>query len=241
MYQNSVGELLRYGSPDRLAQSSFLGRLLVRGIVSAAEAYFRAVLSSCIELCPIAQSIASKKTINLGGLLWHGHVGFSRSAFEHASFTSKEELVRACREYLGISLDDSTFKSLLDQYEIVCQFRHGIVHGDGLLPGRNAVQLNIKRYRRPVRIVIGFKQIQDVAAVVNTLVMTFNRQLFGEMCKRWAIEWRQRDDWEPALEKSSFTAIWRIFCCTEENNRRKGRTRITKTNCLNAVKAFYNI
>jgi hypothetical protein len=101
MYRRSIGQILQYGTQARLAESDFVGRLLIFGIVSAAEAYFRAILSSCIELCPVAQSIASKKMISLGGLLWHGQPGFSRSAFEHTSFTSKEELTKVCREYLG--------------------------------------------------------------------------------------------------------------------------------------------
>lgn len=241
MYQRSAADILRYGTPRRLQESDFLGRLLVIGIVSAAEAYFRAVMSSCIELCPVAQSTASKKAINLGGLLWHGQAGFSRSAFEHASFTSKDALVKSCKDFLGVQLDDRVFKYLLDQYEIVCHLRHGIVHGDGLLPGTNAVQLDIKKYRSPVCIIVRYEQIQDVAAVVNTLVMTFNRNLFAEMCKRWAIDWRQRADWEPARERKAFNAIWSIFHCREENKRRKGRTSITSRNCMELIRKNFNI
>ena len=37
MYQRSVGDILRYGTQERLRESDFLGRLLVIGIVSAAE------------------------------------------------------------------------------------------------------------------------------------------------------------------------------------------------------------
>jgi hypothetical protein len=241
MYQRSITQILRYGTRERLLESDFLGRLLVIGIVSATEAYFRAILSSCIEICPVAQSIASEKTINLGGLLWHGRAGFSRSAFEHATFTSKDELTRACKQYLGIELDKRIFGELLDQFEIVCQLRHGIVHGDGLLPGRNAVQLDIKRYKKPVRITVGYGRLQAVAAVVSTLVMTLNRQIFLDMCKRWAVDWRRRADWEPQSEKRSFGVIWNIFYCKEEAMRKRGRTTITKSDCLSAIRALYNI
>lgn len=241
MYQYSIAQILHYGTPKRLSESEFLGRFLVIGIVSAAEAYFRGVLSSCIEICPIAQSTASERTINLGGLLWHGQVGFSRSAFDHTSFASTRELTQTLKNYLGIGLDDRTFKDLLDQFETVCHLRHGIVHSDGLLPGRNAVQLDIQRYRKPVRITIGYEQLQAVAAVVNTLVMTLNRHLFQEMCKRWAIDWRRRADWEPSSEARNSGFIWNIFYCKIESKRRSGRAKITKSNCLGAVKALYNV
>jgi hypothetical protein len=241
MYYRSIREILRYGTPERLLDSDFLGRLLVIGIVSAAEAYFRAILSACIELCPLARSAASKRTINLGGLLWHGQSGFSRSVFEHASLASKDELTRACRDFIGINLDDKIFKSLLDQFEIVCQLRHGIAHADGLLAGRNAVQLDIKRFRKPVRIVLRYEQLQDVAAVVNTLVMTLNRHLFSIICHRWGFEWRKREDWEPSLERAKFRLIWNIFHCVDETKSRSGRSKVNKANCLKAVKALYNI
>jgi hypothetical protein len=173
--------------------------------------HFRATLSACIELCPVAQAGAAAKVINLGGLLWHGKKGFSRSAFEHASFTSREELVKACKDFLSIKLNDTKFKALLDQYERVCHLRHGIVHGDGLLPGRNAVQLDVPRYSKPVRIVVRYGQLQEIAAVINTLVMTLNRELFAIMCERWAIAWRTRADWDPALEGPLFNRIWATF------------------------------
>lgn len=241
MYRQGVSVILSYGTERKLKSQDFLGRLLILGLVSAAEGYFRSVLASCIELCPVAQSAASGKTINLGGLLWHGKSGFSRSAFEHASFASKEELSKACKDFLGIKLSDATFKSLLDEFDIVCQLRHGIVHGDGILPGRNAVQLDIPRFSKPARITIRYRHLQEVAAVINTLVLTLNRELFVEMCKRWAIDWRKRADWDPALEGATFARIWSIFHSSDERQTRAGRSKITKARCMADVKAQYGI
>lgn len=240
-YRRSVSSILLYGTEARLQENDFIGRLLALGLVAATEAYFRAILSSCIELCPISQSGAAAKAINLGGLLWHGKEGFSRSAFEHASFTSREELVRACKDFLSIKLDDSKFKSLLDQYERVCHLRHGIVHGDGLLPGRNAVQLDIPRYSKPVRIVVRYAQLQEIAAVINTLVMTLNRELFSIICERWAITWRKRADWDSALEASLFNKIWAAFHSAESLPIRSGRSKITRGRCMAEVKAQFGI
>jgi hypothetical protein len=218
-----------------------MGGLLLLGLVSASEAYFRGVLSLCMMLCPICQSNAAKKTINLGGLLWHGHANYSRSAFEHYSFTSRDELRKACDGFLGFKLRDSEFKDPLDQFEEVCQLRHGIVHADGLLPGVNAVQLNMKRYIKPVRIHIGYAQIQDVAAVLDTLVVTFNRELFEEMCKRWAVDWRQRADWDPNKEQKLFGGLWKIFFSSEETKNRKGKSKLTQNACRQRVRSHFNL
>ncbi|MDP1619359.1 hypothetical protein [Phenylobacterium sp.] len=236
MYRAAIFRILNYGTAARLRGDPFLGRLLVLGVVSAAEAYFRAILSSCIEMCPLAQSGAAHKAINLGGLLWHGKEGFSRSAFEHASFTSRKELNAAFLDFLSMPLDDKVFKSLLEEYEIVCQLRHGIVHGDGLLPGKNAVQLDIPRYGRPVRITVNYAHLQDIASVVTTLVATVNRETFSKMCERWAIQWRKRADWDVSKETARFNAIWAVFHSTEELKTRRGRSQVTRARCLAAVK-----
>ncbi|NNM56492.1 hypothetical protein [Acidocella sp.] len=240
MFRRSIIQILQYGTEPRLEENGFIGRLLALGVVAAAEAYFRAVLSACIELCPVAQSGAASKQINLGGLLWHGKEGFSRSAFEHASFASGDELIRACKDYLSIKLEDSKFKILLNEYERVCLIRHGIVHADGLLPGRNAVQLDVPRYAKPVRIVIRYAQLQDIAAVINTLVLTLNRELFVKMCERWAINWRTRADWDPALERTTFRRLWTTFHSADEITA-SGRSKITNTKCMAEVKAQYGI
>jgi hypothetical protein len=140
-----------------------------------------------------------------------------------------------------MTLDDRVFKTLLEQFELVCHFRHSIVHGDGLLAGRNAISLDIPKFRDPVRIIIRYEQLQDIAAVLNTLVMTFNRHCFSEMCKRWAIDWRRRADWDPSRESETFAALWRLFHSAEERKRRTGRSGITKSNCFKAVKIMYNL
>lgn len=241
MYRRSIAQILAYATPQRLQESDFIGRLLTIGIVSSAEAYFRAVLSFCIEICPLARSNAARKPVNLGGLLWHGQVGFSRSAFEHASFASKAELVSITKEYIGFKMEDNVFLALLDQYEIVCQLRHGIVHGDGLLPGKNAVQLDIQRYDGPIRITIRYGELQDIASVVSTLVMTFNREIFALMCKRWAIDWRQRADWEPGLAHKLFGSMWKTFHSKEDWRLRRGRSRANRAECLARVEGQYNL
>ncbi|MBZ9674083.1 hypothetical protein [Mesorhizobium sp. ES1-3] len=241
MYRVSISQILTYSTPERLRDNDFIGRLLVIGIVSSAEAYFRAVLSFCIEICPLARSNAARKTVNLGGLLWHGQVGFSRSAFEHASFASKNELVSVTKEYIGFKMEDTVFLALLEQYEVVCQLRHGIVHGDGLLPGKNAVQLDIQRYDGPIRITIGYGELQDIASVVSTLVMTFNREIFVLMCKRWAIDWRQRADWEPRLAYKMFGYIWKTFHSKEDWRLRRGRSHMNRSACLAKVEGQYNL
>lgn len=236
-----IKEILDYGTVETLDTNRHVGRLLLLAVVAAAEAYFRAVLSASMELCPLSQAGASEKAINLGGLLWHGHQRFSHSAFDNSSFSSAQELRKATRDYVAFSLEESIFRVPLDEYDKVCQFRHGIVHGDGFLPGKNAVKLDIPRFARPVRITLGYSQLQDISAVVNTLIVLYNRQLFEEFCKRWAVQWRQRTDWSPTHEETIFSQIWSIFHSREEWKRRRGRSAVTKARCMSLVRTTYHI
>ncbi len=241
MYRSSISAILQYGTEERLRESLFLGRLLALGLVSAVEGYCRAVLSNCMEICPVSQAVSAEKMINLGGLLWHGKAGFSKSAFEHTSFSSKKELVTAFRDYIGFRLSPGVFESPLDEYDDVCQLRHGIVHGDGLLPGRNAVRLNIPRFEKPARIILRYRHLQEIASVVNTLVFSLNRELFEEMCKRWATDWRERADWNPALEDVSFSRLWEIFRSEKAPGNTSAPSEVVRANCMSETKTRFDL
>lgn len=233
--------LLTYGTEEKLQENKHLGGLLLLGAVSAAEAYFRSVLSLTLESCPISREHAAEKQINLGGVLWHGHSEFRRSAFEHLTFCSKEDITKAARQYLKFDLKDSSFKGPLEQYDLVCHLRHGIVHNAGILPGRNAVQIGAKNYKKPVRISVGFATLQKSIEAIDSLVLTFNRELFDEMCRRWAVEWRKRPDWAPAIEDKIFNNIWKIYFCRKLHGTRQGKSLITRAKCLSEVKDKYDL
>lgn len=241
VYLRRVRETLAYGNPAALNGNQFLGRLLALGIVAAAESYFREVLAGSMMLCPMAKSNASAKTVNLGSLLWHGHGSFSRSAFDNSSFSSSDGLRKATLDYVSYKMTDSAFATPLAEFEKVCNIRHSIVHADGILPGKNAVQLDIPPQKGPVKLVIGYNELQDIASIVTTLVATYNRELFSMMCQRWAIEWRKRNDWNPADADKLFHKVWEIFHSAEQNKVRKGRSKITRQSCLHAVKNQFGV
>lgn len=233
--------LLRYGNVDRLAENEHLGGLLLLGAVSAAEAYFRSILSAALEACPICRQVSAEKQINLGGALWHGHAEFRRSAFEHMSFSSKEELKKATRQFINFELKDARFKGPLDQFEMVCHLRHGLVHNGGTLPGRNAVQIEAKTYSKPVRINVSYGLLQKTVEAVDTLVLTLNRELFAEMCKRWAVDWRRRADWDPSNEDRAFRKLWSTFASNELVGPRTGRSPFSRSQCMSQVRDDYNL
>lgn len=239
-FKLAVRAILDYGTEERLEESQFLGRLLLLGLVSACEAYFRSILAASIELCPISQAAAATKNVNLGGLLWHGQSGYSRGAFENHSFASAKELSSAFKEYLNIALDDKVFGAIFEEYEKVCHIRHGVIHGDGVLPGKNAIFLGVPKGKNPVRIVVKFPQLQSVAAVVTTLVFTANRFVFGVLCRRWAIDWRRRSNWDPVDETGLFNKIMSSYR-SKVDWRGESVRRPSPAKCMALVKSRYGI
>jgi len=240
-YLNSQREILLLGSKEMLEAHNVLGRLLIVGLVSAVEAYVRAILSACLELCPVCRKHASKQNIPLGGVLWHGVSGFSRSAFEHNSFASRDELTSAFKKYLNLDLPDKRFGTVLSEFEQICQLRHGIVHGDGLLPGRNAVLLDIEKFEDPMRIVARFQELQDVAAVLNMTVLSLNRFLFPILCQRWAEDWRNRVDWKKSMSGRLFTQVWDLFHSTNWATTSGLDSNTLKAACKKQLIKKYNI
>ena len=136
-YVQYTRSLLRFGTPDHLGQNEHLGGLLLLGAVSAAEGYFRSIFSQVLEICPMSREASAEKQINLGGVLWHGYSEFRRSAFEHITFCSREDLKRHSRAYICFDLKDSYFKDPLSEFDKVCHLRHGLIHNGGILPGRS--------------------------------------------------------------------------------------------------------
>lgn len=240
-YVNSSREILNYGTQARLNEMHKLGGFLLLGLVSSAEGYFRSVLSATLDICPICKSTAAEKQINLGGVLWHGKEEFRRSAFEHMSFTSSKELTSASKSYLGFEMKGSVFNTILSDFDVICHLRHGLIHNAGILPGRNAVQIDIQSYSKPVEMRIDFGFLQNAAATIHSLVFTFNRTLFLEMCGRWAGPWRSRAGWNPLEERKKFFQIWNIFVCRLELQSRNGKTNITPSKCMEQIRRDYNL
>lgn len=179
--------------------------------------------------------------MQLGGVLWHGTSGYSRSVFEHFSFASAKELRKASKEFIGFDLKDAKFATPLEEFDRVCHIRHAVVHNGGVVPGKNALQLQIARSGGQQKLVIGYAQLQDIASVVATLVTTFNRELFFEMCRRWAVVWRARTDWDPTREDRLFSMVWANFHSREELVSRSGRTNITRKKCLEGVRDEFGL
>ena len=231
-----VTSILQVATPTFLAQHASLGALFMVGFVSTTENYFRDIFARIVATCPIAQSRASDEKISLGTVVWHKGDLPERGAFEHLSFTSAKSIQNAARAFLDYSWKDtSPSGAALIEFEKICELRHGIVHSGGILGGKNALRLDLRRTAANASIVVNFAELQESAAVCSTLVSAANQELFSEMVQRWALAWRKQASWDAKRANRRFGELWRLF--HSEADARLGLTAapMTQQQCRKQV------
>jgi len=242
-FYTSSRQLLAMCKEELLAEHPFLGSLLLVGLISCTENYFREIFAKIIRICPIAKTCAAEQSIQLGSVVWHGGVNFERGAFEHLSFASAETVKSSCKKFLNIEIKkDSSVALILEEYSKVCEMRHGIVHSNSVLAGKNAVKLGLTRTTdSDLKIKLGFREVQECASIMTTLVVSFNLELFRELSKRWAIDWRKGPTVRSDNEMEIFTTIWDIFFSTIDHGEGTTTHQISMDDCIREIKDEFRI
>jgi hypothetical protein len=224
--------LLSLGTPDLLARNESLGPLLLVGMVSRTENYFRDLFGRIIRICPIASAASADHVVKLGSVIWHGGVSAERGAFEHISFSGGDVIQSTAKKVLKYDLKASV---PLREFDKVCELRHGIVHASGMMAGINAVKLQVRRRQHPVRIQLGYSQVQECALICTALVTTLNSELFVEFCRRWAVDWRRLPAWDPLSANKLFRELWFTFISTIDSARGSIPTPMGMVKCRNRI------
>lgn len=235
-------DILRAADPAFLTDHPALGPLLLVGIVSATENYFRDIFAAVLSLCPVAQEAASAQSVQLGTVMWHGGHIPERGAFEHLSFAAADNIKNSCRKFLGHEIEKrGPTDAALQEFDRVCELRHGIVHAGGVLAGKNALKLQLKPTKPLGRCVTGFAELQECAAVCTTLVVAANRELFGALAERWALDWRKHRTWVQAEQHRRFRAIWDAFHSTIDAGAGLISGSVGVVKCRNLVKKQFRV
>lgn len=241
-FYKTKNELLRLGNPEAMENSKLLSELLVIGIMSATERYFRDIFSAFISICPVARETTSGQSIAISSVLWSKKYGLKKGLFENISFADKKTVINACKTFLGYEIQKKDLAyAMLDSYEKVCQIRHCIVHAGSHWVAKNAISLGINARENEIKVDISFDNLQECIAICTNLVICFNLDLFEIMCKRWAIDWRKRSEWTAKSTCKRFNDIWEIFYSKIDSELGSIDYILTKNKCMNQVKSTYNI
>jgi hypothetical protein len=222
-------------------QNHWVGALTSIAAVSSIENYYRQVFSQILKICVDSQKSAANNNINLGSVIWHPSNEIERGAFEHISLASAESINSTAKKFIGIDLKLNGLGTILDEFDKICELRHGIVHSGMVLAGKNGIKLKLQSSNDVTKIDIGFAEFQEVMSICNALVVDSNKLLFSEISKRWATTWRNTPGWDNSRSSLKFKNIWTTFYSCRDQRNGTISENMTWLRCRNQIMREFNI
>lgn len=165
-----------------------------------------------LTICPVAQAHSSDEKVQLGSLLWAEGPLQNRSAFEFHAFSSAESIRKAVQNFTCYQVrTNGTFALMLNEYDKLCELRHAVVHSGHIVAGKNALKLGLKRSANPLKVKLGYAELQAAGSVCTALVQAANAELFEALTVRWATAWRKLPSWTPGDEATLLRTIRAAF------------------------------
>jgi hypothetical protein len=195
-----VAHVITLGSTNALDDSQTLGRLLVLGLVTGCETYFRRSIVGILNLCPVAKESASSHLVPLGAVDYYAADEVPLALFDGKSLTGYREIQKATRDFTGIELPNRGSLTILgEQYSRIGHLRHAAVHAHGNLTLGNVRAIGVSAAGRSHEVQVTHVQLQAIAADCLSFVRAYNRTMFEELVQRWisrgVIRSRWSDDW----------------------------------------------
>lgn len=184
-YYSFAEHILTLGDAASLDASPTLGRLLLLGLVSGAEGYFRSVLAGVVRICPLSRASAAEQQLTLSALDYYGVDDVELALFDRASLASSKELRGWTKRLLGIEIGEATASGVaLAEYDRICHLRHASVHAQGVLGSGNVRELGLAAAGRHV-VELDFAALQQAGAVCHAAVRAYNLWVYETIVTRW--------------------------------------------------------
>lgn len=174
--------------PDNF--DAYLGQLVLLGAVAAVESYLRAMFRRCISLDAVCRGLAMKRDISYAAAVHLQPELLPEGLIERVSFTSQENIDRACRDLLGVVGEfPQSVKTVTADYARICHLRHCAVHRFGKLGANNAVHLGIDEHLELLEkpLLLNYVALQDAIAIATGFVRTFNSFIFNVLISRLSV------------------------------------------------------
>ncbi|WP_225137377.1 hypothetical protein [Pseudomonas putida] len=213
-------QLLTAITPDFANAHPSVPPLILVGLISLVENYFREILAGIIIQCPKAKEKSASKPLNLA-TAWIGYGELEKGAFENTSFSDADTIKKNLTTLIGYSISNtSQVLTPLEEFNKLCELRHAIVHSAGLLAGKNAVQLQLPSSKNSVKISVGFSELQEAAEICTSLVCAVNLELYIHISKRWLNEWPKIPAYKNKDFNVLFRDIWTLFYSNFDANNK---------------------
>jgi hypothetical protein len=199
------------------AQDAELLGLMIVGVISAAEFYFRSILGRMVQICPLCSRLAENAQVPMGsfGYYMGSDYCFALSAMEHESLADAERVATYIKRLTGFkTTDDSSVVAALEGYDVLCEVRHCLTHARGFvgLKGSRALGLN---QRSLSKVLVAQEGALELLKLSHNGVRAVNRFLFDSLVDRWIDRDVLRGNW--AEDRVPFGLAWRAFFVSGED------------------------
>jgi hypothetical protein len=216
-YFDTTGRLkLKILGATESSDSELLG-LLVVGVVSSAEFYFRSILGRIVQICPLCERNAEVLQVPLGAYEFyrHSNYGFALGALEHVSLADADNVRKWVKSISGFDVkEDSSADATLCGYQSLCGLRHSLVHSRGFIGLKGSRDLGLAD-RQISKVNLNQSVALESLKLSHNAVRAVNRFLFNRMLSRWVEKGIFRGVW--STDKKLFTAAWDSFVVSGED------------------------
>jgi hypothetical protein len=242
LFYSQQQKILAFCTPSFMTNNSSLSPLMLVGLVSNVESYFRGIFAHSIRLCPLARKNSSSKAMNLSSI-YFGYDFLELSAFENQSLSDSQMIIKNIRVLFDIDINKNTssISPPLMEYQKLCELRHSIVHCNGIINSKNAIELDLPPNRNHYQVDISFSELQNSALICTSLVRACNIEFFEKMITRWAIQWRLLPEYDSNNNLKKIKKIWNTFISEFDlqNNNISNPSTLLKTK--NKIEKEFNL
>ncbi len=215
-FTHTRGLIVRFVRPEFSADVEALSLLLL-GVVSAAEFYFRSILVQSLDVCPYAMKQAERVQVPLGSLAYYGTKtrALGLSVFEHKSLAGSAEIKAELQRLLGIAAPaSSSVSAALNGFDTLCELRHAAIHTRGYVSSKAASDLGVSMSSLH-RICFSQSVVFDLTKLSHNAVRSFNRFVFESLLDRWIAKKYLVGTWRS--DKGKFSKLFMMFSYPDEN------------------------
>ena len=210
-YFATANNLARKITRSEHANDSEILGLLLLGVVSGAEFYFRSVLGATVNICPLCKQNTELLQVPIASFDFYEGSGYSSAlgTFEHESLADARKIRNECKRFTGFELgEDSSVAKAIQDFEILCELRHCLVHASGFA-GLKACRTLGAEQRSLQKLVIDQRQAFELMKLSHNAVRAFNRFLADSILNRWVDRDVFTGKWKS--DKPRFSAVVEAF------------------------------
>ncbi|MFI7026666.1 hypothetical protein ACIBMZ_28510 [Micromonospora sp. NPDC049900] len=135
---------------------------------------------------------------------------------EGTSLADPSEIKKKTKGMLGFEIkNNSPLDAALGEYAKACHVRHAIAHAGGIISARNIIALGVVAPpKSPQRVQVTVTAIQDVAAICETVVRSYNQYAFESILGNWLGKSLLVGDWR--FDQELVKPLFRLFYSSQD-------------------------